>query len=162
LDVFHEMRKIWVEFSLGPMPLDPSCAQFINRTLVVKPTYGWGWHCDTEPLGPSEFAPIDAAGIITFRALELLECTASFDTSSAESRVHYLFAGFWITCAVMQTGTFDFRESICLRYDLSFGPSPPEGEWPLAGGKPRHAGYGVVAESGPIIDDYFASLSQGA
>ena len=75
---------------------------------------------------------------------------------------HYLFAGLWITCAVMQTGTFDFRERLCMRYDLSFGLLRPEGEWPLAGGTPRWTGYGVVAESERIIDEYFAGLTQGA
>jgi hypothetical protein len=145
------------------MPLDPSCSQFIGRTLVVKPLHGWGWHRDDQPIGPSEFAPIDEAGVIAFRALELLDWRGELRhlIGKIES-AHYLFAGLWITCAVMQTGTFDFHERLCIRYDLSFGPSRPDGNWPLAAGTPRYEGYGVVAESEQIINEYFASLTQGA
>jgi hypothetical protein len=62
----------------------------------------------------------------------------------------------------MLTGTFDFRERLCLRYDLSLGPLPPTGEWPLAGGTPRWEGFGVVAESEKMIDEYLARLSKPA
>lgn len=145
------------------MPLDPSCAQFVGRTLVIKPKYGWGWHLDSEPLGPSEFTPIEAAGMITFQVMELLHWRGELRhiVGRVESP-HYLFGGLWVTCAVMQTGTFDFRERLCHRYDLSFGPLPPEGEWPLAAGSPRHEGYGVVAESADVVHDYFASFTQEA
>ena len=145
------------------MPLDRSCTGFRGRTLVVKPLHGWGWHRDDQPLGPDEFAPIDAAGSVTFRASDFLQWHGELRhlIGRVESE-HYLFAGLWITCAVMQTGTFDFRERLCMRYDLSFGPLLPEGEWPLAGGSPRWEGYGIVAEAKQIIDEYLASLTQGA
>ena len=145
------------------MPLANSCTEFRGRTLVVKPLHGWGWRRDDRPLGPEEFAPIDAAGIVTFRVSDFLEWHDELRhlIGRVESK-HYLFASLWITCAVMQTGTFDFHERLCMRYDLSFGPLPPEGEWPLAGGIPRWEGYGLVAESEQIIDEYLTSLTQGA
>jgi hypothetical protein len=145
------------------MPLDQSCTEFIERTLVVKPLHGWGWRRDDQPLGPDEFAPIDAAGIVTFRVSDVLEWRGELRhvIGRVESE-HYLFSGLWLTCAVMLVGTWDFRERLCMRYDLSFGPSRPQGEWPLAGGIPRHEGYGVVAESAQIINEYFAGLTQGA
>ena len=145
------------------MPLDQSCRKFIERTLVVKPLHGWGWHRDGQPLAPDEFAPIDAAGSVTFRVSDVLEWRGELRhvIGRVESK-HGLFSGLWITCAVMHVGTWDFQKRLCLRYDLSFGPSPPEGEWPLAGGIPRHEGHGVVAESEQIIDEYFARLAEGA
>ena len=141
------------------MPLDPSCAEFVGRVLVVRPVYGWGWRSDARALGPDDFGPIDAEGSIAFRVSELLDWRGELRhiIGRVESP-HSLFAGLWITCAVMRAGMFDFVERICLRYDLSFGPLPPEGEWPLATGSPRYEGYGVVAESAQIIEDYFASL----
>ena len=150
-------------FSLGSMPLDPSCVKFIGRRLVVKPVHGWGWRSDDPAFGYDDYGPIDAAGMITFRALDLLHWRGELRHIAGKvESAHFLFAGLWITCAVMHSGTFDFGERLCLRYDLSFGPLSPEGEWPLASGSPRHEGYGVVAESAEIIDDYFASLTQGA
>ena len=100
---------------------------------------------------------------VTFRASDFLQWHGELRhlIGRVESE-HYLFAGLWITCAVMQTGTFDFRERLCMRYDLSFSPLLPEGEWPLAGGSPRWEGYGIVAEAKQIIDEYLASLTQGA
>ena len=68
------------------MPLDQSCTEFLGRTLVVRPLYGWGWHRDDQPLGPDEFAPIDAAGSVTFRVSDFLEWHASFGILSAGSR----------------------------------------------------------------------------
>jgi hypothetical protein len=145
------------------MPLADSCTQFRGRTLVVKPLYGWGWRCDDRPLGPEQFGPIDAAGIVRFCASDFLEWHDELRhlIGRVESQDD-LFGSSWITCAVMQTGTFDFCERLCMRYDLSFGPLAPEGEWPLAGGSSRWEGYGVVAESEQIINEYFSRLTQGA
>jgi hypothetical protein len=145
------------------MPLDQSCTKYAGETLVVKPLHGWGWRSDDPAFGYDDYGPIDAAGSITFRVSEFLEWRGELRhvIGSVESQ-HFLFTGLWITCAVMQTGVFDFRERLCLRYDLSFGPLSPAGEWPLAAGSPRWEGYGVIAESEQIIDAHLASLTQGA
>jgi hypothetical protein len=145
------------------MPLDQSCTKHVGETLVLKPTYGWGWRRDGAAIRPDDFAPIDAAGIVTFRASDFLLWDGELRhvIGRIESR-DQLFSGLWVTCAVMLTGKFDFREGLCLRYDLSLGPFPPTGEWPLAGGTPRWEGFGVVAESEKMIDEYLASLSKPA
>jgi hypothetical protein len=127
----------------------------------VKPVYGWGWQSDDSAFGYDDYAPIDATGAFKFRVSGFLEWEDELRhiLGRVESN-HYLFAGLWITCAVMHRGLFDFRERICLRYDLSFGPLPPEGEWPHATGSPRWEGHGIVAESEQIITDYLANLTK--
>ena len=143
--------------------LDQSCTKHAGSTLVLKPLHGWGWWRDNQQLGTDEYARIEAAGSVIFRVVEFVESHGELRhiIGRVEGQ-HDIFAGLWITCAVMQTGTFDFRHKLCMRYDTSLGPLAPQGRWPLAGGSPRWEGYGgIVGESEQFIDEYLAILTQG-
>jgi len=143
------------------MPLAVSCLQSIGSALYVKPYHGWGWHRIDEPSLTLDYAAIDAAGGFSFTVAEITSWRGELrHIIGRVQSPHPLFASCWISGAVMHEGTFDFREALCLRYDLSIGPSRPEGEWPeVASGSPIYGGYGTVGESQAIVEHFFANVT---
>jgi hypothetical protein len=101
------------------MPLAPSCLDFVGAQLYVQPYHGWGWRRFDDSSVIFDYAAIEQAGGFSFTVAgilawrgELRHITGTIQTE------HPLFAGCWISCALMQKGTFDFQSRLCLRYDF--------------------------------------------
>lgn len=144
------------------MPLAASCLQFVGSLLYVRPGYGWGWRRSDDTTAALDYAQVEAAGGF-FLAVKQIT-SSDGELRHVIGRVlppHSLFADCWAACAVMLVGTFDFHEHLCLRYDLSIGPTPPTGEWPeVVSGGPIYGGYGTIAATDECIEQFLANATQ--
>jgi hypothetical protein len=143
------------------MPLASSCLESVGSSLYVKPHHGWGWRRIDDPSLTLDYAVIDTAGGFSFTVVEIASWRGELrHIIGTVQSPHPFFAGCWISCATMHEGTFDFRDALCLRYDLSIGPSHPVGEWPeVASGSSIYGGYGTVGESQAAVEQFFARMT---
>jgi hypothetical protein len=143
------------------MPLAPSCLDFVGAQLYVRPYHGWGWRRVDDSSVLFDYAAIEQAGGFSFTVAEILPWRGELRhiTGTIQTQ-HSLFAGCWISCALMQEGTSDFQSRLCLRYDLSIGSSRPVGDWPeVASGSPIYGGYGTVGDSQAAVERFFANMA---
>ena len=71
-----------------------------------------------------------------------------------------MFSGYWISAVVMIEGMFDFERALCLRYDLTIGPTRPATGLPQDfSGSPIYIGSGILADSRDSVDQFMLSLS---
>lgn len=125
----------------------------------MRPIYGLGWHRIDDPAAIVDYAPIYFSGDFAVRVEEVF----SFDgeLSGITGRIHapvHPFDECRAVCETLHAGEYNLRDRLCIRWDLQIGRGGLQGEWPqMNSGEPIWGGYGIVAESGAMIDRWFES-----
>src|SRR5262245_23752666 len=131
-----------------------STEEYVGKLVCVRPTYGWGWHRIDDPAAIVDYAPIHFAGDFAIQ----VEDVFSFDGElrGITGQIHALghhFDECRAVCATMLVGEYNLRDRLCVRWDLEIGRGETQGEWPQMNSPgPIWGGYGIVAESGAMID----------
>jgi hypothetical protein len=141
------------------MGLDSSCKEYLNRIVIVKPVYGWGWSRLDAPEIP---VPAEVNGVphpFKCRITDFLHYQNELvgATGKIEEPSH-IYDSLWTLFYLRVRGMWNFTDELG-QYNLEIGPRMPEmpdgKEWPeFTSGAPMVNGYGIVAESIRHIEKY--------
>jgi hypothetical protein len=151
--------------------LEAACDDYVGRTLIVEPHYGYGWY---HPPG----GPFGDHGVPTPFHLRV-ERVYSYkgERRGVLARVAepgFVYDGFWLVSMTRHIGVWNFTDRPAT-YNLLLCPEEPvEGQaadspeygklWPIwhLRGQPQASGFGRIAESLQCCADYDARQNADA
>ena len=143
----------------GFMGLDKSCETFLNKTVLVKPVYGWGW---SRLDAPEIRVPSEINGVP--RPFNCLIKEFSYFQNKLNGAIgiikeeNHIYNGLWTFFYPRVERMVNFTNEIGY-YNLEIGPQMPEfpvgKDWlEFTSGSPIVNGYAFVAESLQRIEKY--------
>jgi len=143
------------------MALDEICLSYLEKLIIIKPVYGWGW---TRIDAPEIPVPSEINGVpypfhcrikdfFRFKN-ELRGSVGSIEEAGC------IYHGLWIIFYTRTVGVFNFTGDLpyC---NLQIGSQIPDlpGEWPeFTFGRPIINGYAFVGESLKHVEEFDAKL----
>ena len=141
------------------MSLYKSCQSYLNKMVVVKPIFGWGW---TRLDAPEIRIPAEVNGVPRpFNCLITQFLYHLNKPNGAVGRIveeNHIYNNLWTFFYLRVAGIFNFTDELGY-YNLEIGsqmPKIPAGkEWlEFTSGSPIVNGYAIVAESLQRIKKY--------
>lgn len=145
--------------------LEAYCDEYVGRTLIVKPHYGYGWH---HPPG-SPFGDHGAPTPFHIRVVRVFLYKGERRGVVAQvTEPGFMYDGFWLVSMTRHVGEWNFTDRPA-NYNLLLCPEQPiEGKeedspesgklWPVwqLQGQPQASGFGRIAESMECLADHDA------
>ena len=148
------------------MSLDKSCENYLNKLIIVKPVYGWGW---TRLDAPEVRVPNEVNDVPRPFACQITEFLYQQDIpNSAVGQIieeNHIYNKLWTFFYLRVEGIFNFIDEIG-NYNLQIDPQMPEipagKEWlDFTSGSPIVNGYAVVAESNELSNMMSGKMKNG-